>query len=167
MNQYLDQRLRPLLDYYQDTWSEALPALDAVQAALPHESLGGLSPHEVVLGFKAPLHFDWEARTTDWENIPRLEKLNRQEAQKRLDLLKGYHNAAQKGVQKAQQVMAEQANRRRREIDFGVGDRVFIIKKNWSTHRPGDKLDYVFTRRHYKILEKLGENAFVLELPDD
>jgi hypothetical protein len=38
INQYLDQRLRPYLNHYQDNWSEALPAMDAVQASTPHDS---------------------------------------------------------------------------------------------------------------------------------
>ncbi len=28
MNQYLDQRLRPFVNYYQDNWSEMLPMID-------------------------------------------------------------------------------------------------------------------------------------------
>ena len=28
MNQYLDQRLRPFVNYYQDNWSEMLPMMD-------------------------------------------------------------------------------------------------------------------------------------------
>ena len=28
MNQYLDQRLRPFISYYQDNWSDLLPCMD-------------------------------------------------------------------------------------------------------------------------------------------
>jgi hypothetical protein len=31
MNQYLDQRLRPYVNYYQDNWSELLPLMDYAQ----------------------------------------------------------------------------------------------------------------------------------------
>jgi len=35
MNQYLDQRLRPFVNYYQDNWSELLPMMDYAQLTLP------------------------------------------------------------------------------------------------------------------------------------
>jgi transposase InsO family protein len=46
MNQYIDQRLRPFVSYYQDNWAELLPIIDYAQATLPHESTG-LSPFQV------------------------------------------------------------------------------------------------------------------------
>jgi hypothetical protein len=62
MNDYLDQRLRPFINHFQDNWSDAIPAMDTVQASLPHENTG-LSPHEIMRGFAMPLHFDWDRRT--------------------------------------------------------------------------------------------------------
>ena len=45
-----------------------------------------------------------------------------------------------------------------------MGDRVFIVKKVWSTTRPSDKLDYPLTRQHYRIQRKAG-HSFVLDIP--
>ncbi|KAK8057123.1 retrovirus polyprotein [Apiospora saccharicola] len=39
INEYLDQRLRPYVNHFQDNWAVALPAMDAVQLSMPHESL--------------------------------------------------------------------------------------------------------------------------------
>ena len=36
MNQYIDQRLRPYFNYYQDNWAQMLPAIDNAQLTLPH-----------------------------------------------------------------------------------------------------------------------------------
>ena len=35
MNQWIDQRLRPFINYYQDNWSELIPIMDYAQATLP------------------------------------------------------------------------------------------------------------------------------------
>lgn len=35
MNQWIDQRLRPFVNYYQDNWSELIPIMDYAQATLP------------------------------------------------------------------------------------------------------------------------------------
>ncbi|KAI7908440.1 hypothetical protein M0657_012161 [Pyricularia oryzae] len=65
----------------------------------------------------------------------------------------------------AQQRMCDQANKHRREPDFGIGSAVYIIKKHWVTDRPSDKLDYPLTRCSYVIKEKRG-HSYHLELPD-
>ena len=39
-NQYLNQRLRPVVSHYQDDWSELLPSMDYAQMNVHHESLG-------------------------------------------------------------------------------------------------------------------------------
>ena len=59
LNQYIDQRLRPFINHFQDNWSDLLPAMDFAQAILPHESTG-LAPYELELSYKPRLHFDWE-----------------------------------------------------------------------------------------------------------
>ena len=58
MNQYLDQRLRPFVNYYQDNWSELLPLMDYAQLTLPHDSLG-MSPFELLNGYLPRTSFDW------------------------------------------------------------------------------------------------------------
>jgi transposase InsO family protein len=59
MNQYLDQRLRPFVNYYQDNWSELLPMMDYAQLTLPHSSLGMMSPFELLNGYPPRASFDW------------------------------------------------------------------------------------------------------------
>lgn len=57
MNQYLVQRLRPYVDYYQDNWSEMLPAMDFAQATLHHSSIG-MTPALLVNGYEPRTSFD-------------------------------------------------------------------------------------------------------------
>ena len=77
MNQYVVQRLRPFVSFYQDNWSDLLPAMDFAQASLPSESTG-LSPFEVEFGRKARMLFDWAEQTTEFTDAH--ERLNREDA---------------------------------------------------------------------------------------
>ena len=58
----------------------------------------------------------------------------------------------------------KQINYYRRELDFNVGDKIFIIKKIQFINRPSDKLDYLLIRTPYKILAIKGY-LYKLEVP--
>ena len=160
VNQYIDQRLRPFVNYYQDNWDELLPIIDFAQASMKHEATGQ-SPIFTEMGYELRCSFDW--------NKPRdpaapKDTLNQQEAK---DLVKRIHDAwkfAQDGVSQAQQRYATQANKKRREIDFDVGDSVWVTTKHWNLHRPSRKLAEQ-NAGPFRILERYG-NAFKLDLPD-
>ena len=130
--------------------------------SLPHDSLDGLSPREVIMGFPMPGVLDWEDRVEP--KPPKLE-INRQEAHQLIDRLKTIHATARYAINKAQRQQTTQANKQRREPDFGVGDRVFIIKRGWITDRPSDKLDWRQTRIPYRIKAMRGY-SYELEVPE-
>ena len=102
MNEYFDQRLRPFLTRYQDNWKSLLPVVDLVQLTLPHEALGGLTPHEVERGFPLALPWHWERRTQDWEKMPATERLNREEAQAVGQKVRQYIEAARTALGRTQ-----------------------------------------------------------------
>ncbi|KAJ8105804.1 hypothetical protein ONZ43_g7278 [Nemania bipapillata] len=164
--EYLDQRLRPFCNHYQDNWAEALPAMDYAAASLPHESTG-LQPHEVLFGFPMPGHLDWMNRTADVMNLPPKERLNREEAQEVARTIQEYVDTARHILKDTQDKMIKIENQHRRKPDFGPGDRVFIVKKrqSWATDRPSDKLDYPLTRQHFEIIEQTGPATFRLKVP--
>lgn len=162
LNAYINQRLRPFVSHYQDNWSTAMPALDAVQASLPHDSTG-LQPHEVMFGFPMPLPFDWEARS-GLKGMPRDERLSREDAQQSARKIQGFVDFARANILKAQEKQAEQANRHRRAPDFDVDDYVVILKRTEMTSRPSDKLDFPVTQQRFRIIEKVG-HAFRLKVP--
>jgi hypothetical protein len=57
INQYLEQRLRSFINYYQNNWSELLLIIDYTQLTLLYSSIG-ISPFEVRNGFKARTLFN-------------------------------------------------------------------------------------------------------------
>ena len=59
MNQYIDQRLRPFVSYYQDDWDELLPIVDFAQASLPYEAIGQ-SSFQTEIAFEPQTSFDWK-----------------------------------------------------------------------------------------------------------
>jgi transposase InsO family protein len=160
VNQYLDQRLRPFVNYFQDNWSELLPLMDYAQATLPHDSTK-FAPMELELGYQPRTSFDWQ-QPDDPPTIR--ERLSRDEAQRFARRLQDAWQKARENLGDAQRTMETQANKRRREPDFGPGDLVWVSTKNWKTERPSKKLDYQMDGP-YEILDKIG-NSYRLKLPE-
>ena len=63
----------------------------------------------------------------------------------------------------AQARYTKQANKHRREPDFGVGDKVWVTTKHWKTDRPSRKMANQM-EGPYEILEQIG-HSFRLKLP--
>lgn len=159
VNQYIDQRLAPFVNYYQDNWSDLLPMVDFAQAALPHESIGQ-SPFMTELGYEPRTSFDWKPIVGTAK-----ECLNREEAQALTKQLHKGWQFASEHMAKAQERFAKQANKHRREVDFDVGDFVRVkVSKNWRSDRPSRKLADKM-KGPFKITEQVG-HSFRLELPD-
>jgi len=159
MNQYMDQRLRPFISYYQDNWDELLPMVDYSQLTLPHSSIG-MSPYELLNGRLPRTSFDWN---TPEASSP-TEQLNQQEARK---VATRMHNAIEQGktlMTKAQETMQRNANRHRRPVDFGPEDKVYVSTKNWKTQRPSRKLDHQMAGP-FLVTKQIG-NSYEVALPE-
>ncbi|CAL3971561.1 unnamed protein product, partial [Diplocarpon coronariae] len=138
-----------------------LPLMDIAQLTLPHESLGQISPFQVLNGY--------EARSS-WSLInpepPRTatERVNRETALRIATRAQKVVQFAQSSLQAQQAKMKRLADLHRRPVDWTVGDDVLISTKNWKLDRPSRKL----SDKWYgpvKVLEKLGE-SWKLQLPD-
>jgi transposase InsO family protein len=97
VNQYLDQRLRPFVNYFQDNWSELLPIMDYAYATLPHDSTG-FAPIELEMGYLPRTSFDWN-RPTDPQTVR--EMLSREEARQYVKRLEHAWEIARENIQKA------------------------------------------------------------------
>jgi transposase InsO family protein len=56
-NQWINQRLRPFVNAFQDNWSSLIHAVDYAAAILPHNSTG-LSSFMVELGYQPRMDID-------------------------------------------------------------------------------------------------------------
>ncbi|ESZ89752.1 hypothetical protein SBOR_9865 [Sclerotinia borealis F-4128] len=157
-NQYLQRRLRPYVSYYQDDWSRFLPFMDYAQLTLPHDSLGQMTPFEVLYGYPPRVEWDWKEHNSD-----PLDKINIQEAREFATRAHGAWEFARNQIQHAQDRMAQQHNKHRREPDFKVGDMVWLDSRYYKTQRPSRKLDFPITGK-YEIVEKIGQ-SYRLALP--
>lgn len=160
VNQYFDQRLRPYVNYYQNDWDDWVAIVDYQQAALWHETTGQ-SPFLTEKGYEPRTSFDWESRIHS--SIPK-EKLNREEAKAMVTRLHNSWQRAGEHMTRAQGRYTKQANKHRREIDFKVGNKVWVTTRHWQTDRPSKKLANQM-EGPYEILEQVG-HSFRLKLPD-
>lgn len=165
INQWIDQRLRPFVNYFQDNWSDLLPCMDFAQAILPHESTG-FSPAQIDFGHNPRLHWDWEKRTTE-TSTPR-ELANRQEAQQwvqeKRQALEYIRKQVRDNLTAAQARQSRNANRHRRDPDFHVGDYVYVDPSHWNTGRPSRKLDQQM--RGPFLIKDMKGHSYELELPE-
>ena len=77
INQYLNQRLQPFIDYYQDNQSELLPIINYAQLTLPYNSIG-MSLFKLLYGYTPQTSFNWDRPT---KPTTARERLSYKEAQ--------------------------------------------------------------------------------------
>ncbi|OJD09420.1 hypothetical protein ACJ73_10332 [Blastomyces percursus] len=106
------------------------------------------------------MSFDWKPLSNP---LPRLERLNREDARKQVERMKEIWEMAAINMKRAQRNMEHQANKHRREPDFEVGDKVFLSLKDYKIQRPSRKLAEQ-NEGPFEILQKIG-NSYRLKLP--
>jgi predicted aspartyl protease/transposase InsO family protein len=159
MNRYIDQRLRPFVNHYQNNWSELIPIMDHVQATVPHSSIG-MAPYRLKFGHDPRTSWNWD---TPAPAQPR-ERLSQQEA---VSMAKRMHNAqqiAKENMKISQERMSAAANQHRRAIDWKVGDKVYLSTSNLRSDRPSKKLSAQWTGP-FPIIEQVG-HSYKLKLPN-
>ena len=157
MNQYLDQRLRPFVNYYQNNWSELTPMMDYAQLTLPYSSIK-MSLYELIHGCPLRTSFNWNTAAT-----PVKESLGIDAARAMASQMPEAMEVGKGNMQLAQDRMAQSANKHWRDVDFGIGDKVFVTTKNWTTQHPSWKLDHQMAGP-FDIIEQVG-NSYCLQLP--
>ncbi|KAJ1573471.1 hypothetical protein NDA11_002271 [Ustilago hordei] len=70
----------------------------------------------------------------------------------------------QEQIREAQRRSVDQYNRKHKDIEFKVGDMVYINCRNWKTQRPTPKLDTQFAGP-YPVQEQVGCRAYRITLP--
>lgn len=156
-NQYLQQRLRPYVNFAMDDWSEYLPIIDFAVSALPQDSVG-MSPFMIKKGYQPRMSFDWKNPMP-----PRRLTVNEKDAQAWTRRIQEIWEFARSNMRSSQERQKAQANKKRRPVNFKIGDRVYVTNEGWDTGRPGRKLGHQ-QEGPFPIIRQVG-HAFELDLP--
>ncbi|CCF51517.1 hypothetical protein NDA10_006902 [Ustilago hordei] len=153
VNQVVEQYLRMYCNYKQDDWVTWLPMAAFMYNNTVHSSIG-VSPFFACYRWNLKLH-------------PELLKqvgildLKKSEFATRREEFTAY---LQDQIQQAQGRAVAQYNQKRKDMEFRVGDMVYVNQKNWKTTRPSPKLDTCLVGL-FPVLEHIGRWAYRLQLP--
>ncbi|KAJ1584817.1 hypothetical protein NDA11_007495 [Ustilago hordei] len=153
VNQVVEQYLRMYCSYEQNDWADLLDTAAFVYNNTVHNSIG-VSPFFACYGWNPKAHPDIPQRLG--VNDPgRFEYL--MDGKERCKYL-------QEQIREAQRRTVDQYNRKHKDIEFKVGDMVYINRRNWKTRRPTPKLDTRFAGP-YPVQERVGRRAYRITLP--
>ena len=153
VNQVIEQYLRMYCNYEQNDWADLLDTAAFVYNNTVHNSIG-VSPFFACYGWNPKAHPDIPQRLG--VNDPgRFEYL--MDGKERCKYL-------QEQIREAQRRTVDQYNRKHKDIEFKVGDMVYINRRNWKTRRPTPKLDTRFAGP-YPVQERVGRRAYRITLP--
>lgn len=146
VNQTLEQYLRCFVNHNQDNWVKLLPLAEFAYNNSINASTGK-SPFLANYGFH-----------------PRADLLNVKQQDFTIEYIVDGIEDIKSTLAEAQKKYKEYADAKRIDMEFNVGDQVWLLTKNIRTTRPSKKLDY---RRlgPFKIIQKVGNVAYKLELP--
>jgi hypothetical protein len=152
MNQVIESYLRCYINHEQDDWVERLPAAQLAYNTAKHESTK-IDPAYANFGFTP------EAYRTK-RNGPLNVKAILSSQQ-----LKELHEEMKKELEVIRERMKNHYDKKRlKGPTFSEGDMVYLATKNITTKRQSKKLDFKFLGP-YKILQKVSENNYKLDLP--
>ena len=155
-NAELDQQLRFYIDKYQKQWSRHLPALDFAHNSAWHSAID-MAPLKVLLGSEPRNPLSLDLPDVDVTTDRRAKALEIAQQTKEVQDL------ARQNALAAQKIQETQANKKRRPVDFHVGDSVYVRKRGFTTAAPTTRLDSQYAGP-WRIREERG-HSFVLETP--
>ncbi|KAJ1590153.1 hypothetical protein NDA12_004621 [Ustilago hordei] len=151
VNQVIEQYLRMYCNYEQNDWANLLDTAAFVYNNTVHNSIG-VSPFFACYGWNPKAHPD----------IPQRLGVNDPGCFKYLMDGKERCKYLQEQIREAQRRSVDQYNRKHKDIEFKVGDMVYINRRNWKTQRPTPKLDTWFAGPY-----PVQERPTIPSLPDE
>ncbi|GAA5878755.1 hypothetical protein JCM1840_006047 [Sporobolomyces johnsonii] len=156
LNQTLEQYLRMYINYQQDDWEDLLPLAQYVYNDTLHSSTK-TTPFFATYGFHPTFAVSFEDSSNEHRDADATSFAAR---------LATLHQVLRHELGLAAQRMKTAYDRHRLEAPrFDIDDLVWLSSKNIATSRQSQKLDHRFLGP-YPIVEKIGDSAYRLKLPD-
>ncbi|KAK8918413.1 hypothetical protein KSP39_PZI022006 [Platanthera zijinensis] len=158
VNRSLGGLLRCLVGEHKGTWDLILPHAQLAYHNSRNRSTQ-LSPNEIVHGYKAPVPLDLIPLPPSFKS-----------SQFALDFASHVHTLHEhigKTLAKQYSIYQSNANVHRRVVSLNIGDLVMV--RLIPERMPSGTIKKLANKRAgpFRILKKLGENAYLLELPSD
>ncbi|SYW74190.1 uncharacterized protein UHO2_01055 [Ustilago hordei] len=153
VNQVVEQYLHMYCNYEKNDWASLLDTAAFVYNNTIHNSIS-VSPFFACYGWNLKAHPD----------IPQHLGVNDPKCSEYLLDGKECCKYLQEQIREAQHHTVDHYNQRHKDIEFKVGDMVYVNHKNWKMRRPTPKLDTRFAGP-YPVQERVGQRAYRITLP--
>ncbi|XP_061375386.1 uncharacterized protein LOC133317533 [Gastrolobium bilobum] len=156
VNRVLEQYLRCFVADFPKRWSKILHWAEYCYNTSYH-SADGMTPFKAVFGRDPPSILDYVSSDT------RLEEVDTALMDRQAILQQLLENLI-----KAQQAMKERADRKRRDVQYKVGDLVWVHLQPYRQSSVAERMSNKLCRRYFgpfPIAKKVGQVAYKLELP--
>jgi hypothetical protein len=158
VNRTLSTMLRVVLKKNIKMWEECFPHVEFAYNRSLHSTIR-MCPFEIVYGFlpRAPINL---------MTLPSSEKLNF-DATQHAELILKLHETIKENIERMNAKYKISGDKGRKQLDFAPGDLVWLhLRKEWFPDLRKSKL---MPRADglLKVLEKINENAYKLDLPAD
>jgi transposase InsO family protein len=152
-NRVLESMLRNFVNAEQDDWDRALPMAEFAMNNSWNETV-----QETPFFLNYGQHPNTMASILVGSNVPRAAGF--------VQAIQRQIKSAKQLMQSAQQRQKSYADRKRRELEFAVGDEVLLSTKNLRLKTPGCRKLMPLWVGPFAVLEKVGAVAYRLELPE-
>jgi len=157
-NQEMERYLRTFCNYGQDDWKLLLPAAEFAANNMKSTTTK-MTPFFATRGYNPRMSFD----PVDVAPESTRERLLTDRAMDISERTKAAIEAARQFMKQAQDAYSYAANRYRKDVEYKIGDQVWLSTKNIQTERQSKKLDHK-TIGPYPVVERFG-SGYRLQLP--